>query len=29
VNEQITLAAGLAILDELIQGYVRLAGPAR
>jgi hypothetical protein len=29
VNEQITLAEGLAILDELIQGYVRLAGPAR
>lgn len=29
VNEQITLAEGLAILDELIQGYVRLAGRAR
>ena len=29
VNEQITLADGLAILDELIQGYVRLAGRAR
>jgi hypothetical protein len=26
VNKQITLAEGLAILDELIQGYVRLAG---
>jgi hypothetical protein len=27
--EQITLAEGLAILDELIQGYVRLAGRAK
>jgi hypothetical protein len=29
VNVQITLAEGLAILDELIQGYVRLAGRVR
>lgn len=29
VSEQITLAEGLAILDELIQGYVRLAGRAK